>query len=221
MFKKVKMKIVLKIALTALVALFVYEAFAVLAARSKTPEIFSAALKGGDVKIHLSDLSKERINALLSVQDPRFYEHSGFDFNTPGAGVTTITQAMAKYLYFENFTPGFKKIEQTLIAWLAITPLVSKNNQLTVFINTAYMGHVHGEEIRGFAEASIAYYGKQFEELSETEYLSIVAMLIAPKKFSIKNQSERNSERVILIKKLLKGEYILVGNGDLFYGQRI
>jgi membrane peptidoglycan carboxypeptidase len=63
-----------------------------------------------------------------------------------------------------------KKIEQTLIAWLVIIPLISKDDQLTVFINTAYLGYVNGKEIRGFAEASIAYYGKPFKELSETEY---------------------------------------------------
>ena len=74
---------------------------------------------------------------MLTVQDPKFYEHSGYDFTTPGAGVTTITQAMTKYLYFKKFTKGFKKIEQTLIAWLAITPMVTKDEQLTVFINTA------------------------------------------------------------------------------------
>jgi len=215
------MKIFSKILLFGLLALFAYEAFAVIDARSKTNEIFSSILKSDKIEIKLDDLSKEELNSLLSVEDPRFYEHSGFDFKTPGAGVTTITQAITKYLYFEKFTKGFKKIEQTLIAWLAITPMVSKDEQLTVFINTAYLGSVDGKEVRGFAEASRIYYKKSFKELTETEYLSIVAMLIAPKTFSIKNHSERNLERVELIKKLLKGEYVPTKNSDIFYGQKI
>ena len=87
--------------------------------------------------------------------------------------------------------------------------------------NTAYLGSVEGKEVRGFAEASRKYFKKPFNELTETEYLSIVAMLIAPKTFSIKNHSERNLERVELIKKLLKGEYVPTKNSDLFYGQKI
>lgn len=215
------MKIFAKILLVSLIALISYEAFAVIQARSKTKAIFSSALKSENIEIKLNDLSKEKLDSLLSVEDPKFYEHSGFDFKTSGAGVTTITQAMTKYLYFKKFTKGFKKIEQTLIAWLAITPMVSKNDQLTVFINTAYLGSVEGKEVRGFGEASRIYFKKPFNELTETEYLSIVAMLIAPKTFNIKNHSERNLERVELIKKLLKGEYVPTKNSDLFYGGKI
>ena len=215
------MKLAAKIILIGLVALIFYEGFAVLKARSETEEIFSSILHSDRVEIGLADLSRERIHALLLVEDPNFYHHNGFDFSTPGAGVTTITQAMAKYLYFEHFTKGIKKIEQTLIAWLAITPMVSKDDQLIVFMNTAYLGHVDGKEVRGFAEASRTYYAKPFNELTETEYLSLVAMLIAPKTFNIKQHPERNLERVALIKKLISGEYIPTENSDMLYGQSI
>ena len=215
------MKLFIKILLIALIVLSSYETFAVLKARSETKAIFSSALQPKNIKIKLQDLSKDQINALLAVEDPKFYEHNGFDFTTPGAGVTTITQAMVKYLYFKNFTKGFKKIEQTLIAWLAVTPMISKHDQLTVFINTAYLGTVNGKEVRGFDKASQIYYKKKFKELNETEYLSIVAMLLAPKTFNIKNQPKHNRERVKLIKKLLSGEYIPTRNSDMFYGQKI
>ena len=215
------MKFLVKLALIGIIALLFYEAFAVIQARSKTQDIFSSILESDKIEIKLQDLSKKRIKSLLTVQDPKFYEHSGYDFTTLGAGVTTITQAMTKYLYFKKFTKGFKKIEQTLIAWLAITPMVTKDEQLTVFINTAYLGTVDGKEVRGFAEASRVYYKKPFNELTETEYLSIVAMLIAPKTFSLKNHPKRNSKRVELIKKLIKGEYVPTSNNDIFYGQKI
>ena len=87
------MKIFAKILLVSLIALISYEAFAVIQARSKTKAIFSSALKSENIEIKLNDLSKEKLDSLLSVEDPKFYEHSGFDFKTSGAGVTTITQA--------------------------------------------------------------------------------------------------------------------------------
>ena len=179
------MQFFVKLFFFGLITLLSYEAFAVIEARSKTQDIFSSILESDKIEIELKNLSEKRIKSLLTVQDPNFYEHSGYDFTTPGAGVTTITQAMTKYLYFKKFTKGFKKIEQTLVAWLAITPMVTKDEQLTVFINTAYLGSVDDKEVRGFAEASRVYYKKPFNELTETEYLSIVAMLIAPKTFSI------------------------------------
>ena len=215
------MKRFIKILLIALIVISSYETFAVLKARSETKAIFSSALQSKNIKVKLQDLSKDQIKALLAVEDPKFYEHNGFDFKTPGACVTTITQAVVKYLYFKKFTKGFKKIEQTLIAWLAITPMVSKNDQLTVFINTAYLGTVDGKEIRGFGGASRVYYKKKFNELNEIEYLSIVAMLLAPKTFNIKNHPKNNFERVKLIKKLLSGEYVPTKNNDILYGQKI
>ncbi|WP_234902631.1 transglycosylase domain-containing protein [Agrobacterium larrymoorei] len=50
---------------------------------------------------------------LLAVEDPNFSTHSGVDFSTPGAGLTTITQSAAKRLAFEEFHPGIGKIRQT------------------------------------------------------------------------------------------------------------
>ncbi len=215
------MKFLLKFFLIAVIGILIYEAFAVIRAKSKTTEIFANALKEENIQITLKDISKEKINSLLSVQDPSFYKHNGFDFKTPGAGKTTITQAITKYLYFEKFSKGFKKIEQTLIAWLVITPVISKDDQLTVFLNSAYIGHIDGKEIRGFSDASKFYYNKSFNELTENEYLSIVAMLIAPKDFNIKTNSKNNLKRVSLIKQLLNGKYVPTNNSDVFYGQKL
>ena len=113
------------------------------------------------------------------------------------------------------------KIEQTLIAWLAINALVSKDDQLTVFINTAYFGTYENKEVRGFAMAARTYYGKHFNELTGDEYLSLVAMLIGPNEFNIKSQPEKNRERVERIKNILSGKYKPHGLRDVYYGQGV
>ncbi|NTV14536.1 MAG: transglycosylase domain-containing protein [Desulfobulbaceae bacterium] len=205
-----------------LICLFVavgYETVAVIDARRKTPEIFAGILSSRSGLLHLSDLSPRQIKQLLLVEDPNFYPHQGFDFTTPGAGLTTITQAMVKYLYFDHFKPGFRKIEQTLIAWLAVNALVSKDEQLTVFINTAYLGTGEQGEVRGFPEAARVYFGKSFMELAEDEYLALVAMLIGPDEFNVKAQPEKNRARVQLIRKVLSGEYKSKGLRDVYYRQ--
>jgi len=207
------------VAMAAIAALTIYEAAAVIKARRETPEIFRNLL--ADASLHLNEIPEARIKQLLQVEDPEFYQHHGVDFSAPGAGITTITQAMVKYLYFKKFRPGFKKLKQTLIAWLAVDPLVSKDDQLTVFINTAYFGTVDQKTVRGFDQAASVYFAKPFAELTDDEYLALVAMLIGPNAFSVRNYPERNQERTARIKKLLSGEYQPLGNGDVYYGQEI
>ncbi|MCU7922027.1 MAG: transglycosylase domain-containing protein [Candidatus Thiodiazotropha sp. (ex Dulcina madagascariensis)] len=214
-------KIASSASIVCLIVFSAYQSLAVVNARNKTPGIFGELLAERNTPLKLEDIPKNRIHQLLLIEDPGFYHHNGIDFSTPGAGLTTITQGMVKYLYFDHFKPGIMKIEQSLIAWLAVGALVNKNDQLTVFINTAYLGTDEGVVVRGFAMAAKRYFGKSFEELSNNEYLSLVAMLIGPDAFSIKHHPGVNGERVKRIKDVLSGEYKPDGLGDVYYGQNI
>ena len=162
-----------------------------------------------------SGLSRRQIEILLKVEDPQFFQHRGVDFSTPGAGNTTITQSLVKLLYFDKFSPGIAKLKQTLIAAYALNPLMPKDAQLRLFINTAYLG----PDVHGFEQAANAYFGKPFKQLGEDEFLAIVAMLIAPETFHVRNYPERNGERVRRIKQLASGEYVPRGVFDVFYGK--
>lgn len=77
-------------------AVVVYYTGAVLIARSQTNEIVSTALTSDRMKLELEDLSAEQLDALLKIQDPNFYKHQGVDFETPGTGITTISQGLVK-----------------------------------------------------------------------------------------------------------------------------
>ncbi len=189
-----------------------------LKARRDTPGIVRAALAPGRIKLPLSALPRRRIDELLKVEDPAFLSHSGVDNVTPGAGLTTITQALAKIFYFREFKPGFAKLKQTLVARYALHPLVSKQDQLTLFLNYAYLGHCGGAEVRGFADAARCYYRKDVARLGEDEYLSLVAMLIAPDAFSPVLNPRANRERVGRIKELAAGRYKPAHHMDVYYG---
>ncbi len=220
----VKMKFISKNKLISLLlfilfSLIIYYATAVFIARAKTLEIVNTALHDKCIKLQLHDFSDSQLRALLLVQDPSFYHHKGYDFTTPGAGKTTISQALVKIYYFKNFNPGFQKIEQTLIARFAFDNLIPKDSILKLFINYVYLGENQGKEIRGFEDAAIYYFKKPFKKLSWDEYLSILAMVRAPATFHIINQKTANSQRVERIKKRLAGEYIPTSNSDCLYDQ--
>ena len=212
-------KLVALIVLVCFIVLFGWGSYVVIDARQKTQQTFNELLSFQKNKLNLADMSEDRIQKLLIIEDPNFYNHHGIDFSTPGAGLTTITQGMVKYLYFDRFKPGFMKIKQTLIAWLAVDPIVSKDDQLTVYLNTAYLGMDGNKEVKGFADAAMTYFGKQFVELSDDEYLSLVAMIIQPNQFNVKYRPEQNRARVEKIKRVISGEYQPRGLRDVYYGQ--
>ncbi|MBI5249268.1 MAG: transglycosylase domain-containing protein [Desulfomonile tiedjei] len=202
-------------AFTFLVGVLIYFAWVIYSAREYTANTLLPAYRATPYPLAVSDLSPRQIEILLKVEDPHFFEHRGVDLSTPGAGITTITQALVKHLYFEKFSPGIAKLKQTVIARFALDPLMAKNDQLRLFINTAYLG----PNASGFAQAAELFFGKPFAQLNEDEYVALVAMLIAPTTFDIKRYPERNHERVERIKRVVSGEYVPRGLFDVFYGK--
>ena len=197
----------------------VYYTIAVIQARRATPGIVENVRASGAMVLDLEDFPEGWLADLLAVEDPAFHEHNGMDLSTPGAGITTITQGMVKYFYFERFEPGIAKLEQTLIAVLALDALVPKDVQLALFVNTVYLGQHEGRPVRGFAGAARAYFGKSFHELHHDEYLALVAMIIAPATYHVKQQPAANARRVARIRQLLAGAYRPTGLMDLYYGE--
>jgi len=204
------------LALILLILVAGYSLFVVVKAYIETPAIISSALASNKMTLRLEDFSEEHLNDLLAVEDPGFYSHHGVDVWTPGAGYTTITQGLVKQLYFEHFTPGLSKLKQTLIA-LVLDRRVDKKTQLLLFINSVYLGNVNGRDVNGFGDGAQVYFGKNFSELTRDEYLSLVAMIVAPNEYNVMKQPEQNSERVRRIKRLLAGECKPLGFRDVYY----
>jgi Transglycosylase len=199
----------------ALIGIVAWEGYAVWKAESRTAEIL-AIWMAKPQPLALASLSPEQRDILLKVEDPGFYGHSGIDVSSPGQGMTTITQGLVKLLYFDPFRPGFAKIEQSLIARFVLNRHLNKDQQLTLFINHAYLGAHGGRQIHGFAEASLAYFGKPFDTLGRDEYIGLVGMLIGPNEFRPDNPGAYN-ERVARIKALLAGQCKPTGVFDPHY----
>ena len=182
----------------------IWQAYAVWRAETQTAEILSVWL-AKPRPLALTSLSPEQKDILLKIEDPGFYHHKGIDFASPGQGMTTITQALVKLLYFDPFRPGFAKIEQSLIARFVLNRHLSKNQQLSLFINHAYLGRFGNKQIRGFAEASQTYFGKPFEELNRDEFIGLIAMLIGPNAIR-PDKPAAYEKRIARIKAMLAGK---------------
>ncbi|GEM_PF-3555644 len=169
----------------------------------KTPAIVESYHNQGLIEYHFHDLPAEYQDMLIKVQDPGFYDHKGVDLSTPGAGLTTITQSLAKFFYFAEFKQGWRKVPQTTYARFALHPHVDKDTQLDLFINLIGFGN----GTRGLFAASQFYYDKRPEDLTEDEFISLIAVLNDPQRLNPKDNPAANQERVRRIKRYLNGEY--------------
>lgn len=202
-----------------LVASAIWPVAVVVRARQASGDLIADARRRVPLVLTVDRLSAWQQQALLRVEDPSFYQHHGIDLHTPGQGLTTITQSLVKWIYFERFVPGvFNKLRQSLIARYVLDGALSKSAQIDLYVNMVYLGQSNGRAVRGFAEAARAYYGKPFEQLDETEYLSIIAMINSPEGFHVQRRAAANTERVRRIRKLLSGEYQPNGLRDMYYG---
>lgn len=194
--------------------LLLYSLFIIVKYRPRARSAADRYLKSAAMRLTTEDMTARQKEILLKVEDPGFYSHKGVDLKTPGAGLTTITQGLVKIMFFDHFRPGFAKLKQTLIARFALDPFVSKQEQLILFVNLVYLGH----GVRGFADAAEHYFNKAFKNLTEDEYISLVAMIIAPRTFNVKDNPASNRERSQRIKLLVAGKYRPKNLMDQYYG---
>lgn len=205
--------LVIFLVLLLVIVIFAYYTVEVAAARKSTAAIVASYFSGGLIKMTVNDLSPRQLEILIKVEDPSFYRHYGVDFQTPGAGWTTITQGLAKKMYFKNFKQGLMKIKQTLCARFALDPLVSKETQLNLYLNIMY----YGNGVTGLKDAADYYFHKKVSALEDDEFIALIASLISPETLNVKDYPRENALRVQRIKKVLSGAYKPRGLFDITY----
>lgn len=198
--------------ITACSIYFAYGYFGAISAsddlRARADAIIAANLGG-------SSLGEERYHQLLMVQDPQFEHHRGVDMTTPGAGVTTISQSLAKRLAFEKFTPGLGKIKQTGYA-LGLEGRLSKEQIMALWLDTLEMGHGPNGWVTGFHQMSEALFGTPPSATNDDQYLSLLAVLIAPGRFRIGSDDKALVDRMSRIRRLVNGECVPIDNSDVW-----
>jgi membrane peptidoglycan carboxypeptidase len=182
----------------------------------RAPAVVARQVNDTLLTLRSEALSPEQLRILLTVEDPRFFDHHGIDLRTPGAGMTTITQGLVKFLYFDRFEPGLAKIRQSLLA-IGFDARIDKRTQLALFLNAGYLGTHDGRPVHGFEDAARRYFRSRFAHLSRDQYLSLVAMCVGPDAFSVARRPDANRGRVARIKRLLSGQCRPQGWRDVYY----
>ena len=151
------------------------------------------------------DLPVMLVDAILSAEDKRFFEHGGFDFiRIAGAawadirhtsknyqGASTITMQVARTFFLTTDRNWRRKLAEALIS-LELEQRFTKQQIFEMYANEVYLGNRGSFGIRGFSEASVAYFGKDMRELSLSEYAYLAGIIRAPNYYS---SADRHPER--------------------------
>jgi len=188
--------------LLAALALFLYGFKGYYDAGRDSPALVARADRLIAANRGAAGLGPGRLERLLLVEDPGFWTHNGVDLTTPGSGLTTLTESLAKRLAFAHFRPGIGKIRQIGYA-MGLERRLSKPQIVALFLDTAEMGPGRNGWMRGFYNASLETYGRPVAALDERQFLSLVAVLIAPRSFKLQGRDPRLQERVGRIERLV------------------
>ena len=157
--------------------------------------------------IKLDNVSKDYINAVISVEDKRFYEHFGIDIYSMGralmnnlqnkkiiGGGSTITQQLAKNMYFEQKKKLTRKIAEAFVT-LDLEDKYSKSEILELYINIIYFG----DGFYGIKDACNGYLDKNPSELNLYEATLLAGIPNAPSVYQLSNNSKYTYQRQIIL----------------------
>jgi penicillin-binding protein 1B len=169
------------------------------------------------------DLPPVLVRAIMSAEDKRFLEHGGFDFvRIMGAawadlrhssghyqGASTITMQVARTFFFSNERTWRRKIAEAMVA-LELEQRFSKQQIFELYANEVYLGNRGSFGIRGFSEASVAYFGKDMRQLSLAECAYLAGIIRAPNYYSAADRHpERGAQaRDRVLTQMLDNKYI-------------
>jgi penicillin-binding protein 1B len=155
--------------------------------------------------VRYEDLPPVLVHAILSAEDKRFFEHGGFDFiRIAGAawadirhssnhyqGASTITMQVARTFFLSNERTWRRKMAEAMVS-VELEQRFSKQRIFELYANEVYLGNRGSFGIRGFSEASVAYFGKDLRQLSLGECAYLAGIIRAPNYYS---SADRHSER--------------------------
>lgn len=163
--------------------------------------------------IKTEEMSPLVLKAITSIEDKRFYKHTGIDpVRIAGAflsnikaghitqGGSTITQQLAGLALLDRDEKTYKrKIQEAIIA-LRIDKKYSKDEILTMYLNRCYFGiGLSGRSCYGIEAASNDYFGKHASELTLEEAALLAGMVQNPGKWSPLASVENAKERRALV----------------------
>lgn len=162
--------------------------------------------------VAIKDIPEKMKKAVLSIEDARFYEHSGVDYigvaraavaNATGGvrqGASTITMQVARNFFLTPEQSLSRKLREAMLA-RRIEQALSKDQILELYMNQIYLG----QRTHGFSSAARTYFNKSLQELTIAETAMLAGIPQNPARHNPAVNFERAKKRQLLVlKSMLK-----------------
>ncbi len=167
--------------------------------------------------VKLENIPKHMQQALLAIEDHKFYEHDGVSPEsilramlvniTDGEvsqGGSTLTQQFVKNTFLNNEQTMERKVEEAILS-VMLEDKYSKDEILEMYLNTTYFG----AGATGIAQASKIYFGKIPAKLSLSEAAILAALPYAPTALNpLKNADVCKQRQILVLNAMQKYGYI-------------
>jgi penicillin-binding protein 2A len=162
-------------------------------------------------------IPQHMINAVVAIEDHRFFKHNGIDFigivrafvrNTKAGGIveggSTITQQLTKNAFLSSEKSYKRKMDEVFLA-REIEKEFTKEEILEIYLNTIYFGD--GEW--GIKRAALHYFGKDVEDLTIDESALLAGLIKAPSALSPYRHLEKaTARRDVVLDRMREQNYL-------------
>ena len=187
------------------------------ALEKKSVEEMEAEIESIDNYTTIDELPQTYIDAVLAVEDKRFYSHPGLDpiatcralvndikAGTYVEGGSTITQQLAKNQYFTQDKKLVRKVAEMFMAF-KIESVLDKDKIFELYVNSIFFGNGY----YCVADASWGYFGKPPSDLNFDECTLLAGIPNAPTNYNPVASPELARERQAqVIEKMKKAGYL-------------
>ena len=163
------------------------------------------------------DVPAHLIDAVIAIEDRRFFEHGGIDFmgiaralwsnlrsKNELQGGSTITQQLAKNFFLTPERSIKRKLNEALLA-LVIEGRQSKEEILELYLNEIYMGQRGAMSIHGLGEASRVFLRKELQTISIPDAALLAGMIRAPNAYNpVRNSKQAMERRNVVLDAMLE-----------------
>jgi penicillin-binding protein 1B len=194
-----------------------------------------AALEPGERRrrVPLGNLPEHVINAVIAIEDRRFFDHPGVDpIRAVGAAITnlrgdrpylegasTLTQQIVKNMFLTPAKSWRRKLQEQFMA-LVLESRLSKEEILELYLNDVWLGQRGPFAIHGVPEAARIFFGKDVRNLSLSEAATIAGVIQSPSRLAPLRYPERARERRdVVLRAMTDAGFIERSQADAAAGQ--
>jgi penicillin-binding protein 1A len=164
----------------------------------------------------IREIPKVMSNAVLAIEDARFYQHGGVDYmgviraglanvgRAKSQGASTITMQVARNVYLSSEKTFTRKIYEILLTF-KLEHMLSKDQILEIYMNQIFLGN----RAYGFAAASETYFGKPLKSITIAEAAMLAGLPKAPSAYNpISNPKRARSRQLYIIERMVENGFI-------------